>query len=46
MLAVATEGAVEGRADLSVDELAERTGHTVRTIRYYQSEGLLPPPGP
>ena len=30
--------------DLTVDELAERTGATVRTIRYYQSEGLLPAP--
>lgn len=43
--AVAAEGAVQRREDLSVDELAERTGMTVRTIRYYQSEGLLPPPG-
>jgi DNA-binding transcriptional MerR regulator len=42
---VAVRSAVEGPADLSVDELAERTGVTVRTIRYYQSEGLLPPPG-
>ena len=31
-------------AELSVDELAERSGTTVRTIRYYQSEGLLPAP--
>lgn len=39
-------GATQRRADdLSVDELADRTGVTVRTIRYYQSEGLLPPPG-
>jgi DNA-binding transcriptional MerR regulator len=30
--------------DLTVDELAERSGTTVRTIRYYQSEGLLPAP--
>lgn len=29
---------------LSVDEVAARTGVTVRTIRYYQSEGLLPTP--
>ena len=42
---MAVEGATQQRADLSVEELAERTGVTVRTIRYYQSEGLLPPPG-
>jgi DNA-binding transcriptional MerR regulator len=42
---VAVEGAVSQRDDLSVDELADRSGVTVRTIRYYQSEGLLPPPG-
>jgi DNA-binding transcriptional MerR regulator len=42
---VAVEGATEQRADLSVEDLAERAGVTVRTIRYYQSEGLLPPPG-
>lgn len=30
--------------EMSVDELAARSGTTVRTIRYYQSEGLLPPP--
>jgi DNA-binding transcriptional MerR regulator len=29
---------------LSVNELAERAGASVRTIRYYQSEGLLPAP--
>ena len=29
---------------LSVEEVAARTGVTVRTIRYYQSEGLLPTP--
>ncbi|HZB71620.1 MAG TPA: MerR family transcriptional regulator, partial [Acidimicrobiales bacterium] len=39
------EGATEHRADLSVDQLAERAGVTVRTIRFYQSEGLLPLPG-
>lgn len=29
---------------LTVDELAARSGASVRTIRYYQSEGLLPAP--
>ena len=36
---------MERPADLSVDELAEQAGVSVRTIRYYQSQGLLPPPG-
>src|SRR5580765_1667658 len=31
-------------AELTVDELAARTGMTVRTVRFYASEGLLPPP--
>lgn len=30
--------------DLTVDELAARTGMTVRTVRFYAAEGLLPPP--
>ncbi|RFU87197.1 MerR family transcriptional regulator [Streptomyces triticagri] len=29
---------------LTVDELAARTGVTVRTIRFYSTRGLLPPP--
>jgi DNA-binding transcriptional MerR regulator len=29
---------------LTVDQLAERTGITVRTIRFYAGRGLLPPP--
>jgi DNA-binding transcriptional MerR regulator len=31
-------------AEMTVDELAARTGMTVRTLRFYASEGLLPPP--
>ena len=31
-------------ADLTVDELAEATGVSVRNIRYYATLGLLPPP--
>ena len=27
-----------------INQLAERAGVTVRTIRYYVNEGLLPPP--
>jgi DNA-binding transcriptional MerR regulator len=30
--------------ELTIDELAERTGITVRTIRFYAGKGLLPPP--
>jgi len=30
--------------ELTIDELAARTGLTVRTVRFYASEGLLPPP--
>jgi DNA-binding transcriptional MerR regulator len=29
---------------LTIDQLADRTGITVRTIRYYAGRGLLPPP--
>ncbi len=30
--------------ELSLDELADRSGVSTRTIRYYQSEGILPSP--
>jgi DNA-binding transcriptional MerR regulator len=30
--------------ELTIDELAARTGTTVRTVRFYATEGLLPPP--
>ncbi|MFJ3230617.1 MerR family transcriptional regulator [Streptomyces sp. NPDC086787] len=33
-----------GEPTLTVDELAARSGLTVRTIRFYSSKGLLPPP--
>jgi DNA-binding transcriptional MerR regulator len=29
---------------LTIDELAARTGMTVRTVRFYAAQGLLPPP--
>src|SRR3954447_26279462 len=31
-------------AALTIDELARRTGMTVRNLRAHQSRGLLPPP--
>jgi len=31
-------------SELTIDELAQRTGMTVRNIRAHQSRGLLPPP--
>ncbi|MDQ1034916.1 DNA-binding transcriptional MerR regulator [Streptomyces sp. V3I8] len=34
---------IEGAA-LTVDELAARAGVTVRTVRFYSTRGLLPPP--
>jgi DNA-binding transcriptional MerR regulator len=39
----APEGAIDD-GDLTIDELAQRTGMTVRNIRAHQSRGLLPPP--
>ena len=34
----------EANAELTIDELARRTGMTVRNIRAHQSRGLLPAP--
>ncbi|MEU2510848.1 MerR family transcriptional regulator, partial [Streptomyces syringium] len=33
-----------GEPTLTVDELAARAGITVRTVRFYSTRGLLPPP--
>ncbi|MDT7841545.1 MerR family transcriptional regulator [Streptomyces justiciae] len=33
-----------GKPTLTVDELAARAGVTVRTVRFYSTRGLLPPP--
>ncbi|MFC8343434.1 helix-turn-helix domain-containing protein [Streptomyces sp. NPDC057280] len=33
-----------GKPTLTVDELAARAGVTVRTVRFYSTKGLLPPP--
>src|ERR671923_1650682 len=34
----------EAYASMTIDELARRTGMTVRNIRAHQSRGLVPPP--
>src|SRR3712207_1983410 len=34
----------EGEERLTIEQLAQRTGMTVRNIRNHQSRGLLPPP--
>jgi DNA-binding transcriptional MerR regulator len=34
----------DAEAQLTIDQLAQRTGMTVRNIRAHQSRGLLPPP--
>lgn len=39
-----TEPPEIGEPTLTVDELAARAGVTVRTVRFYSSRGLLPPP--
>jgi DNA-binding transcriptional MerR regulator len=35
---------VTNTTELTIDELAQRTGMTVRNVRAHQSRGLLPPP--
>jgi DNA-binding transcriptional MerR regulator len=39
-----TEAPGQSDGELTIDELAQRTGMTVRNIRAHQSRGLLPPP--
>src|SRR4051794_27481490 len=39
-----TEAATAADQALTIDQLAQRTGMTVRNIRAHQSRGLLPPP--
>lgn len=38
------EAAPEDRASLQIGEVAERTGVTQRTLRFYEEKGLLKPP--
>lgn len=42
--ATAARAATAEAAELSIDELAVRTGTTVRNIRHYTEQGLVPPP--
>ncbi len=45
MAAPTDQAPATGEEDLlTIDQLAERTGLTVRTIRFYAGRGLLPPP--
>ncbi|MCL8013569.1 MerR family transcriptional regulator [Streptomyces sp. AS02] len=39
-----TDTAEGGAPTLTIDELAARAGMTVRTVRFYGTKGLLPPP--
>jgi DNA-binding transcriptional MerR regulator len=34
----------KGKGEMTIGQLAERTGMTVRNIRAHQTRGLLPPP--
>ena len=34
----------KGRAEMRIGALAKAVGTTVRTVRYYEEIGLLPPP--
>jgi DNA-binding transcriptional MerR regulator len=43
-IVAATSDLSPDQATYTVDEVADLTGTTVRTIRWYQSEGLLPSP--
>ena len=40
----ASSDGVGDAGELTIDELAARTGMTVRTVRFYATQGLLPPP--
>ncbi|MBC8093999.1 MAG: MerR family transcriptional regulator, partial [Pseudonocardia sp.] len=38
------DASTAGRRAFTIDQLAERSGVTVRTIRFWAGRGLLPPP--
>jgi len=40
----ASKGSKPGKGEMTIRQLAERTGMTVRNIRAHQTRGLLPPP--
>jgi DNA-binding transcriptional MerR regulator len=42
--AAAPEPGISDGEEFTIDELAARTGMTVRTLRFYATQGLLPPP--
>ena len=44
MTTVASKNGGTATEELTIDQLAQRTGMTVRNIRAHQSRGLLPPP--
>ena len=44
MTLVDDKHSANGDEQLTIDQLAQRTGMTVRNIRAHQSRGLLPPP--
>ncbi len=44
MTLMAEDKSTGGDEQLTIDQLAQRTGMTVRNIRAHQSRGLLPPP--
>jgi DNA-binding transcriptional MerR regulator len=43
-MAASVSTAAPEAGELTIDELAARTGMTVRTVRFYATEGLLPAP--
>jgi DNA-binding transcriptional MerR regulator len=44
MVSKGSKGSEPGEGEMTIRQLAERTGMTVRNIRAHQTRGLLPPP--